>query len=128
MTVRDAINISLEKKDVENAECLDFSYLLMSTANVLVVCGDILLSKDFPDYEDGDVEYSGKAVEKPGLLDYINVFAGYDLLRHTTLFAQLQKFINWWLDQEAEEDPDKMWYDINTVAALWNEFAQTLID
>ena len=141
MTNREALNHGIERfhcdeiKDEETGEVIMEEHwslpitgtvFLKNMAALLVGVTDMLLAMDFPTARIGiDVVGGGKAKVTLYAPDYINVLIGNDMLRGTSLTMQLNGFLNWWLEQEAEtEDVEHLWCDFDTLAEKWNEYAR----
>lgn len=140
MTNKEAFIKSLDKikadeiRDEETGEVLEkkceffpitFQYFLKSMTAVLVGCLEQMLKADYPDMTIGENKVSGKAPKEITAAHYMQVLIGDDLMRGMSLTLQLQGFLEWWLEQEADmENIEKMWYDYDSLAEKWNQYAE----
>jgi len=101
---------------------IDLSGCAMFYANmaaVLVGIADQLAQYPAPQLEGND-DMIGK-IEKPTLVTYTRILSGIDLGRNITLIHQLQLFLTYY--GEIEADPDFEWESFERIASEWNNFA-----
>lgn len=100
----------------------DLSGCAMFYANmaaVLVGIADQLAQYPAPQLKGND-DMIGE-IEKPTLVTYTRILSGIDLGRNFTLIHQLQLFLTYY--GEIEADPDFEWESFERIASEWNNFA-----
>ena len=99
----------------------DLSGCAMFYANmaaVLVGIADQLAQSPAPQLK-GNEDMIGK-IEKPTLVTYTRILSGIDLGRNITLIHQLQLFLEYY--GEIEADPYFEWESFERIASEWNNF------
>ena len=144
MKVKDALIKSInqpENEEVSYEELQDigpfaFTWFTMDLAAVYMCAITTLLSKDMVEVTFGKNKAGGKGspIEKIKCIDALNVLAGGDLLRHSSIFQQALGFLKWYLEQdipEGEEDEAEeaqSWNDACYMEKKWNEYAKTMTE
>ena len=130
--IKECICDSTEKIEKINGLPICLAWFLQNMAGILVLDADMRMKMDYPtSYMGNDKIGGGKGKKNPKAIDYIKVLHGYDVLRNTAQFAQLQTFLEWFMEQdepqpnwEDENEEGIMWYDHAFLVEKWNECAK----
>lgn len=106
---------------------LTFVYFIHNISALMVYIANKLLSQDYGGiYFGDDLISNGKPIKDPTVYDILRVLTHNDLVRATTQTIQSQEFFRWLLEQPAiDDDIERMWYDFDVLALLWNQHAET---
>ena len=123
MKYKEALQKSLEKHN--DIMPIMFGEFISNMGSILVWVADLLIREEMPDIYQGGEKIEDGQPRKPTLYDYIKVLSGKDFMRGAILSTQLQEFVRWLLEQEAEtDDIEASWYDAEVLADKWNEYVK----
>ncbi len=126
ITICDCIKSSLNENESINMRPIVWEMFLMNFCAVMVGITSQLLDTPMPEATIKGEYAGGGSSKENNPMPFMEVLLQIDFVRGTSLFHQVRKFFDWYLEQDNEQfqSDDAMWYDHDAIGNAWNEFAR----